>query len=378
MKTIPIFPFPITSDVKSRPSKATQFLIVLAVVVAVAGLAGPSYADENSDGVAAARAGDFQKAQKLWENAADEENSSAIRNLAGLYMSGVLGKPDLERARALFEKGAALGDAGSELSLGYFYLKGMGVPADPSRAKTLFDAAAEAGNAEARFMRAQMAFESGAEGKSLQLALNDLRAAADANYPPALARVGDLLRTGTYTDQDIQKAIEYHKKAADFGVVESANTLGDMYLFAEAGSVDMENAVKFYEKAASEGSAPAAYSLATVFYANPDASEGNLARAFEYAKTAAFAWNESAQLLLGRMYLEDRAVPQDLMEAYRWFDLAASAGVLEAHHYRAIAALRLGPAKSAEAHKLARAWFEQNHSEPHVHRLLQGGEHKFE
>ncbi|WP_235917044.1 tetratricopeptide repeat protein [Maritimibacter harenae] len=363
-----------TSAFRGRPIRRS----LAAIFIAASLLAIPANADENSDGVAAARSGNFEQAQMHWERAAAENDPAAMRNLAGLYMSGVLGAPDLERARGLFEKGAELGDAGSQLSLGYIYLNGMGVTTDSARARMYFEAAAKAGDVEARFMRSQMAFEDGAQGEDLQRALNDLRAAADANHPPALARVADLLRTGTYTEQNIQDAIRYHEQAAKFGYVQSANTLGEIYLFAETGEVQMAEAMQWFEKAASEGNVAAAYSLATVIYANPVASDEELARAFHHAEKAAHAWDESAQLLLGRMFLEGRAVPQHLMQAYLWFDLAASAGVHEAHHYRAIAATRLGPEKSAEAHDLARSWFEENHAKPHTHRSVERGQHTFE
>lgn len=363
-----------TSAFRARACRRS--LVALALAASV--FASPANAHENSDGVEAARTGNFEQAQMHWEKAAGENDPAAIRNLAGLHMSGVLGEPDLERARALFERGAELGDAGSQLSLGYIYLNGLGVPTDSDRARMYFEAAADAGNIEARFMRSQMAFEDGAQGEDLQKALNDLRAAADANHPPALARVGDLLRTGTYTKQSIQDAIRYHEQAAEFGYIQSANALGEIYLFAETGEVQMVEALQWFEKAASEGSVAAAYSLATVIYANPDASDADLARAFHHAEKAAHAWDESAQLLFGKMFLEGRAVPQDLMQAYRWFDLAASAGVHEAHHYRATVAMRLGPEKSADAHDLARSWFEENHAKPHTHRSVERGQHTFE
>uniref|UniRef100_A4WZS0 Autotransporter-associated beta strand repeat protein n=1 Tax=Cereibacter sphaeroides (strain ATCC 17025 / ATH 2.4.3) TaxID=349102 RepID=A4WZS0_CERS5 len=342
-----------------------------AALLALALTAPPALADGNADGVAAARAGRYAEAETLWRRAAEAQDPAAMTNLAGLYMSGTLGRPDLDAARDLFERAAALGDASANVSLGYMFFYGAGVAADPARAEALFDEAARAGSLEGRFMRGEAAFRRGVEGDALRAALEDLRTAAEGRHPPAMARVADLLRSGTYTERDVAKAIDYYRLAAESGVVESMNALGEIHLFAETGKVQMDLALDWLGRAAAAGDAQASHSLALVLYDNPDATEEELRRAFGYARTAAFAWNESAQLLLGRMYLEDRAVPQDLSEAYRWFDLAASAGVFEAHHLRAIAAARLGPEKSAEAHELARRWFDENHATPHTHRLLQ-------
>jgi len=329
------------------------------------------------EGIEAAKNGDFSEAQSIWRDAASDGDIVAMRQLGGLHLSGVLGVADLEKAREWFLKSAEGGDAGSNLSLGYIYERGMGVPADTALAETYFARAAEGGSIDGLFKRATLVLARNADQAEVQKAVEDIRTAADQGQPEALATIGDFLRSGTFTAMDPVKAIEYFKQAAQNGHTQSLNTIGDMYLFAEKGAADIPSALVWYERAAAKGQTDAAYSVAYLLYNLPGASDADLRKAFDYASMAALAWNEQAQWLLGQMYLEDIVVPRNDYEAYRWLDLAASAGVIEAHHLRAMAEVALGPEQAAKAHEEAQLWFDQNHGQPHVHRLINNNVHTF-
>jgi hypothetical protein len=64
----------------------------------------------------------------------------------------------------------------------------------------------------------------------------------------------------------------------------------------------------------------------------------------------------SAQFSLGFMYQKGRGVPQDYVQAYMWFNLAAAQGTRGAAEWREHIAARMTPARIAEAQKLAREW----------------------
>ena len=66
--------------------------------------------------------------------------------------------------------------------------------------------------------------------------------------------------------------------------------------------------------------------------------------------------NAGAQLVLGFMYELGQGVPQDYVQAHKWWNLAAAKGDADAVKNRDIVAAKMTPAQIAEAQKLAREW----------------------
>lgn len=354
-------------------------LFALATVCSVLTFAPQSLSAQTvADALAAVQAGDIAGAQEILEARTAEGDPEAMRNLARLLISGTVQKADPARARTLLEQSVAAGNLPAQMDLAYLHLNGVGGPVDRAQAEALFAKAAAAGSTEAIFMRARTALEIGKDADSIQAALKDIQGLLPTGYPPALAFVGQMFRSGTFVPKKVDEAIKYYQSAAEKGDVESLAVLGEIYAFAETGTADLEKAKEWYEKAASAGDSGSAYALAYILYNDPNSDDDALTRAFDYAQTAALAWNEDAQSLLGRMYLEDRAVPKDAYQAYKWLDLAASAAVIDAHFLRAMAEAELGPEQTAAAHAEAAKWFAENHNVPHNHRLLQGGVHSMQ
>jgi len=63
---------------------------------------------------------------------------------------------------------------------------------------------------------------------------------------------------------------------------------------------------------------------------------------------------------LGMFYAIGREVPQDLVAAHKWFNLAAMRGNLEAKSRRAELALEMTAVEIADAQRAARAWLMAN------------------
>jgi peptidoglycan hydrolase-like protein with peptidoglycan-binding domain len=63
-----------------------------------------------------------------------------------------------------------------------------------------------------------------------------------------------------------------------------------------------------------------------------------------------------AQTLVGLMYRDGQAVPQDYVQAHLWLNLAAAAGQQDAAQARDALAARMAPGQIAEAQRLASAW----------------------
>jgi len=59
---------------------------------------------------------------------------------------------------------------------------------------------------------------------------------------------------------------------------------------------------------------------------------------------------------LGLRYCTGQEVPRNLVEAHKWFNLAAMGGDRRALEYRSEISLEMSPAEVAEAQRQARSW----------------------
>lgn len=355
-----------------------QFRLIAASCV-LAMLCQGASAQTVEEAQAAAKAGDFAKAEVILTPLAEDDDPIALRELARLHLSGRATAPDPVKARDLLEQAVDGGLSAAGLDLGYVLLEGIGGPKDEAAAREAFATAAEADpeNVEARFMWGKLTLMVSKDPEELRNGMAEIQLAASRKFGPALALVGDFYMSGTFVGRDPKRAMGFYQDAYANGHQQSAMTVADLFAFGDMGEVDLVAARNWYARAASEGNASAAYAVASLIYMDPQSTEDDLKQAFTFANSAALAWNEDAQMLLGQMYLDGRAVPRDPYLAFKWLDLAATSAVLDAHYLRAIAARELGPEQSAKAREEARAWFQANHATPHTHRLLSGAEHVF-
>ena len=82
------------------------------------------------------------------------------------------------------------------------------------------------------------------------------------------------------------------------------------------------------------------------------------------SRLAAAQGNSAAQYNLGLMYYNGDAVPQDYVQAHKWFNLAAATFTEKEDCDKAVkardhVAARMTPAQIAEAQKRAREWKKQ-------------------
>ena len=83
---------------------------------------------------------------------------------------------------------------------------------------------------------------------------------------------------------------------------------------------------------------------------------GRYVEALNEWRTAARKGDKRAMLALGRAFVKGLGVPQDFIEAHKWFNLAAARGDARAAAERNALAKRMTLEERAEARKLARAW----------------------
>jgi len=123
---------------------------LLAALTALMLFATPVVAGDWEDAEAAHKAGDFQKAFRLWKPLAEQGDADAQANLGLMYDTG-RGVPENDaKAVYWYRKAAEQGHAGVQNSLGTMYDNGEGVPEDNAKAVHWYRKAAEQGHARAQ------------------------------------------------------------------------------------------------------------------------------------------------------------------------------------------------------------------------------------
>ena len=90
------------------------------------------------------------------------------------------------------------------------------------------------------------------------------------------------------------------------------------------------------------------------------AKRGDYATALREWRPLAEQGHASAQSTLGFMYSKGQGVPQDYIQAHKWYNLAAVQGDKTAAENRDIVANKMTPADVSKAQKLAREWWEKH------------------
>ena len=124
-------------------------------------------------------------------------------------------------------------------------------------------------------------------------------------------------------------------------------------------------AVTWWRRAAEQGDAEAQFRLGNMYLRGMGDLLQDDAEAVRWFRPAAEQGNARAQVKLGAMYAVGRGVPQDQIQAHKWFNLAASrSSVLaltqeerdRAVEMRDLMTSKMTPAQLAEAQRLAREW----------------------
>ena len=83
---------------------------------------------------------------------------------------------------------------------------------------------------------------------------------------------------------------------------------------------------------------------------------GDHATALRLWRPLADQGHAGAQFHLGAMFANGRGVPQDDVQAHKWFNMAGAGGVEDGRKNRDIVATKMTPAQIAEAQRLALEW----------------------
>jgi TPR repeat protein len=199
-------------------------------------------------------------------------------------------------------------------------------------------------------------------------AVSIFRSLATKGVPEALKRLGYFSEIGYCAKRDWLEAAKWYGKAIAAGDESSAASLGHIgrnwrFMYRD---VPMDTTIyELVEKAAKSGSAVAQFSLGAMNYPigdlTFDETKGNLNEALIWYRHAADQGDVDSQVALGSAYAQGLGVPQDFVEAHKWYNVAASrakypetrADVIKRRDHLAI---KMTPVQIGGAQKLAREW----------------------
>ena len=269
------------------------------------------------------------------------------------------------------EKDAITGNAEAQYRLGgFYYNRETGPPADRGRsradtAKALkwLRKAAEQGHAEAQcklgyyyLHDANFGFLAGffffiVERNEVE-AVKWYRKAAEQNYAKGQNKLGDCYANGRGVELNEVEAVKWYHKAADQGNADAQYSLGCCYRDGQGVTKNLFGvtknlieAVKWFRKAADQGLKSAREELSRIERVTKEAKR--------YRKAA--EWNHAwAQFNLGYCYANGQGVPENLVEAAKWYRKAADQGFEGAREELSRIERRMTPDAIAEAQRLSR------------------------
>ncbi|GIL02428.1 MAG: hemagglutinin [Alphaproteobacteria bacterium] len=183
-----------------------------------------------------------------------------------------------------------------------------------------------------------------------------LRQAAAGGDGEALFEVARRYTEGDGVDRDLAKAAEWYEHSARSGLPLAQYRLANFFEKGHGVGVDLKKAVMWYQRAAEQGNALAMHNLA-VLYTSGVVGEGpELKAAVHWFGKAAELGVKDSQVNLGILYARGMGVGEDLVEAYKWFAVAARAGDQDAAAKRDTLAGAMRPDQLTRARGLAELW----------------------
>ena len=207
------------------------------------------------------------------------------------------------------------------------------------------------------------------------------RSLAEKGNAAAMTRLGYFYNIGWGVKPDWLESAKWYSKAFEAGDESAAGSLGFIgRQWRVMTKTDVNPIIyELVQKAATKGNVTAQFSLGVMNYpigdlllCSPqksddcrpplfDESKGNLPEALIWYRRAAEQGDFDLQIALGMAYEGGIGVPQDYIEAHKWYNLAAPRSKYadlrtDTIKRRDALALKMTRAQLAEAQKLAREW----------------------
>ncbi len=198
-------------------------------------------------------------------------------------------------------------------------------------------------------------------GVDLSVWSEELVACAEQGSAEAQSKLGYMYDYGQGVPEDNEEAIRWYTLAAEQGQANAQFNLGFMYYLGSGIPEDGAEAARWFKLAAEQEDAYAQYLLGALYDEGGPNLPVDYGEAARWYHRAAEQGETTAQYALGLLYSVGRGVPQDLVYAYMWWNVATFLGDSWAGKRDKIAE-SMTVEQIAEAERLTREWLEA-HSE---------------
>ncbi|MCB1460277.1 MAG: SEL1-like repeat protein, partial [Nitratireductor sp.] len=183
-----------------------------------------------------------------------------------------------------------------------------------------------------------------------------LRQAAEAGDPQALFEVARRYTDGDGMEQNLDTARQWYEISARAGYAPAQYRLANFLEKGHGGPQDLEKAAMWYQRAAEQGNALAMHNLAVLYAGGLLSSGQDMEAATEWFAKAGELGVKDSQVNLGILYTRGKGVEENLVEAYKWFAIAANGGDADAAQKRDTLAGSMRPDQLQTARGLVELW----------------------
>ena len=341
------------------------------------------------------RAVDGFAALSCYKIAAERGDAKSQNSLGFMLLEGKLVPQDLPEAERMFRKAAAQGLPRAHINLGNMYYRGIGLPQDFDQAARCYSCAAELGDLDAQLQlgflfsnrdwvgasdREAERWFMKAAGKGLVEALSALgelnlgrenfadaleffQHAANKNHAPSQYRLGWMFLEGRGVAPNLENARIWLQKAAKNGHPKAQARLGELHVDGRGVPMNLQEAARLFRSSAKSGDPEGLLRLAEMLLEGKGVPK-DAHEAARLLQESADQGHPPAQLLLGILFEEGTTVEQNLILAYKWYNLAAVSlpeatnrrNALSKPGWMGFGRPRLLPPDELEAQRLSREW----------------------
>lgn len=293
----------------------------------------------------------------------EQSNLQHELKLAADYFAGRGVAPDLKQSAFWYRKAADQGDPGAQVELGYFYLNGIGVDRDSTQAVRWFTRAAVSGSHLAKLDLAILYLKGRGVEQDPALATKLLRELVKQHDARAEGYLGIMYMLGIGVEKNVQVAEKLFKDGANQKNPEAEYSMGILYSAIDGHPKDLEKAAGYFRLSGAQGYVPSKHSLGLLLVNNANLSQ-QPGEAVQMLTEAATDGSWKSSLTLGILSRDGRYAPANIVEAYRWFLIAAQQGGPEAEKLAkndlAVARAKLDPVEQDTVEKDAASWLLQH------------------
>ena len=249
---------------------------------------------------------DPAEAERLCEEAAEQDYSPAVYDLAVKYYDDEKDEVKQMKAKALFERALVLGEFDADYFLGEIAWEEARTGEPPKEAVDHWREGAENGSAACMGSLGRTIYLQAADTDSDKLAegVAWLRPAAEGRIPEACYYLADAYLYGRGVETDFAEGHKWLLKAYELGMKEALVKIAYDYAFGVGVEKDIERGVEAFESAAAAEQPEAFYYLGLCYRRGYGVVQ-NIERAREYFEAAVQRGVNRAMASLGELFFRD-------------------------------------------------------------------------